>query len=112
MARDGSSSLLVYLVEIVNAIPPLRRFVNRWLINKAAYATPTRPRPLSMAAPYPTWRGLTDRRFSGRHLPPAPAFTATLPDPALVLTAIRAHEGPASDRHQPALPVLRPMVHR
>ena len=85
MARDRSSSLLVYLVEIVNAIPPLRRFVNRWLVNKAAYAIPTRPRPLSMAAPYPTWRGLTDRRFSGRHLPPAPAFTATLPDAASVL---------------------------
>lgn len=82
MVRDG---LLGCLAGIVNAIPPLRRFVNRKLINKFAYATPTRPRPLSMAAPYPTWRGLTDRRFSGRHLPPAPKFTETLPDAAEVL---------------------------
>ena len=33
-----------------------------------------------MAAPYATWRGLTDRRFSSRHLPPDDAYTATLPD--------------------------------
>ena len=42
------------LVTVVNAIPPLHRFVNRRLINKYAHATPARPRPLSMAAPYPT----------------------------------------------------------
>ncbi len=68
-----------WLVKVVNAIPPLHRFINRKLINKYAYATPPRPRPLSMAAPYPTWRGLTDRRYSGRHLPPAPDYTASLP---------------------------------
>jgi len=52
MARNGSSGLLGGLVRIVNAIPPLHRFINQKLINKLAYATPTRPRPLTMAAPY------------------------------------------------------------
>ena len=73
-----------WLVKVVNAIPPLHRFINRRLINKYAYATPPRPRPLSMAAPYPTWRGLTDRRYSGRHLPPEPDYTASLPPMAEV----------------------------
>lgn len=67
------------LVKVVNAIPPLHRFVNRKLINKYAYAAAPRPRPLTMAAAYPTWRGLTDRRYSGRHLPPAPDYTEALP---------------------------------
>ncbi len=85
MANRGSFSLRGGLVRVVNAIPPLRRFASRLVINRFAYATPTRPRPLSMAAPYTTWRGLTDRRFTGRHLPPAPNHTAGLPDPAEVL---------------------------
>ncbi len=85
MARNGSSGLIGGLIGIVNAIPPLHRFINRKLINKLAYATPTRPRPLSMAAPYTTWRGLTNRRFTGRHLPPAPDYTRDLPDAATVL---------------------------
>ncbi len=79
MARRKPSNLIGGLVKVVNAVPPLHRFVNRKLINKLAYATPPRPRPLSMAAPYTTWRGLTDRRFTGRHLPPAPDYTRALP---------------------------------
>ncbi len=57
------------LVDVVTAVPPLHRWANRKLINHYAYAAALRPRPLSMAADYTTWRGLTDRRFSGRHLP-------------------------------------------
>ena len=85
MARNGSSGLVGGLIRIASAIPPVRRFINRKAINKFAYAAPIRPRPLSMAAPYTTWRGLTDRRFSGRHLPPAPDYTRNLPDAATVL---------------------------
>lgn len=58
-------------LNFVNSVGPLRRGVSRLVINGAAYAAPVRPRPLSMAANYTTWHGLTDRRFSGRHLPPA-----------------------------------------
>ena len=84
MDMSFGARLKRFLVKVVNAIPPLRRFINRKVINKYAYATPSRPRPLSMAAPYPTWRGLTDRRYSGRHLPPEPDYTASLPPVAEV----------------------------
>lgn len=85
MARNGSSGLIGGLIGIVTAIPPLHRLLNRIAINKFAKATPPRPRPLSMAAPYTTWRGLTDRRYTGRHLPPAPDYTRGLPDAEKVL---------------------------
>ena len=71
--------LIRIAVKIVVAIPPLHRYVNRRLINRFAYAAGLRPRPFSMAAPYTTWRGLTDRRYSGRHLPEARAYTSRLP---------------------------------
>lgn len=41
---------------------------SRIIINKYGYNTSCRPRAFSMAADYTTWRGLTDRRFSARHL--------------------------------------------
>ena len=59
--------------------PIVGDFLNNQVINKYAKVIPARPRALSMAGPYPTWRGLTDRRYSGRHLPPDPEYTATLP---------------------------------
>ncbi len=57
------------LINIVNNTSPIRRAVSKLTINKYAYAAPPRPRAISMAADYVTWRGLTDRRYSGRHLP-------------------------------------------
>lgn len=57
------------LINIVNNTTPIRRWVSKKTINRYGYAAPPRPRPVSMAADYVTWRGLTDRRYSGRHLP-------------------------------------------
>lgn len=57
------------LIGAVNSSGALRRFISKKTINRYAYAVPPRPRPVSMAADYVTWRGLTDRRYSGRHLP-------------------------------------------
>jgi prostaglandin-endoperoxide synthase 2 len=71
--------LLGAALKAVAAVPPAHSFLNRRLINAYAYATGPRPRAYSMAADYTTWRGLTDRRFSGRHLPAARAHTAALP---------------------------------
>lgn len=68
LARRLPNPLLRALIGAVNGIAPLRRFVSRRTINSYAYATPARPRALSMAADYTTWPGLTDRRYSGRHL--------------------------------------------
>ena len=77
--KSAKDWLLGKALKAVVAVPPLHRFVNRRLINAYAYATGSRPRPFSMAADYTTWPGLTDRRFSGRHLGCARAYTATLP---------------------------------
>ena len=39
---------------IIKNVGPLRRWLSRLIINRAAYAAPVRPRPLSMAAEYTT----------------------------------------------------------
>src|SRR3954463_6902902 len=61
-------------------IEPIRGLVSRAVINKFGYATTLRPRALSLASDYTSWLSLTDRTFSGRHLPPAtPEAQAALP---------------------------------
>ncbi|WP_347304291.1 peroxidase family protein [Croceibacterium sp. TMG7-5b_MA50] len=56
------------VIGIVNNVSPLRKLVSKQVINKYAYKTPCRPRAVSMAADYTTWPGLTDKRYTGRHL--------------------------------------------
>src|SRR5688572_109875 len=81
------------LINIVNNTKPIRRAVSKLTINKYAYAVPPRPRPVSMAADYVTWRGLTDRRYSGRHLPvPKDDVAPARPDQNKVLELFRRHE--------------------
>ena len=67
------SSQTPRLVSVVGRIPPLRTWISRRVINGYCSATLPRPRAFSMAADYTSWRGLTDRRFTGRHLAPVPA---------------------------------------
>ena len=68
------------IIEPLTSLPPVRRLASRMLINYYSYATSLRPRALSMASDYTTWSSLTDRKFTGRHLPPAdPEFIAALP---------------------------------
>jgi prostaglandin-endoperoxide synthase 2 len=76
-----STSVLGFLYGVLDSCPWLVRFISRytWLrrlfsdlyINLQSYAAPPRPRAYSMAAPYTTWKSLTDKTFTGRHLPPA-----------------------------------------
>lgn len=87
---DNAISALARAPMLDNAINALGRapiigpISNRVAINTLAYATQPRPRPYSLFsnAPKPTdgngpitdytsWPALTDRSFSGRHLPPA-----------------------------------------
>ncbi|MEU5843025.1 peroxidase family protein [Rhodococcus sp. NPDC047139] len=65
--------------ELVGRIPTIRRLASRAVINKYAYAVPPRPRPLTLAADYTTWTSLTDRTYSGRHLPPSTESPEELP---------------------------------
>lgn len=58
---------------------PIKRLVNKRLINNVIYKIPTRPYPLSTLTPYTSWDSLTNRAYSGRHLPAGTLDPATLP---------------------------------
>jgi prostaglandin-endoperoxide synthase 2 len=85
-ARDGVANRVEAFVtthgkpiwDLIQAIPPARRAVNKTLTNLAIYKFPTRPNPFSTMADYTSWESLTDRTFDSRHLP-----AATIIDPAL-----------------------------
>ena len=84
--RDGWKNQLQFAVltnfepvwEFLHSRPRLRRLTNHALINSAVLTMPTRPNPLSTLADYTSWSSLTDRTYSGRHLPPVAA--RDLPD--------------------------------
>ena len=93
------SRQLPRLIEPLVWVPPVRRAVSRLVINYYSYATTLRPRSLSMASDYTSWLSLTDRKFTGRHLPPAePAPAGELPSESDV-TALyrREHELKSTD---------------
>jgi prostaglandin-endoperoxide synthase 2 len=74
----------------IGGVPPIRNCVSRLLINQFGYATTLRPRALSLASDYTSWLSLTDRTFSGRHLPPStPEAQAALPAEADVVALYR-----------------------
>jgi hypothetical protein len=83
----------------LGGIKPIRRLVSRALINQFGYATSLRPRALSLASDYTSWLSLTDRTFSGRHLPPSTAAQqAALPAEADVVALYRRERlTPATD---------------
>ncbi len=74
----------------LGGVEPIRRLVSRSVINKFGYATTLRPRALSLASDYTSWLSLTDRTFSGRHLPPSTlAEQTSLPSEADVVALYR-----------------------
>ncbi|HSH82113.1 MAG TPA: peroxidase family protein [Herpetosiphonaceae bacterium] len=84
--RDGLNNRVEYYVlthfkgfwDFVQNNRFLRKKVNRALINRAIYKIPTRPYPFSTMGSYTSWDSLTDRTYTGRHLPPVPP-TGDLP---------------------------------
>ncbi len=72
--------------------PKVERWVNGRLVNSASAKMPYRPNPFSTMADYTSWASLTDRKFSGRHLPPA-APPADLPPAADVADVFVRPEG-------------------
>ena len=67
------------LWSVIQAVPPVRSFVNKTLTNSGIMKFPTRPEPFTTMADYTSWSSCTDRTFSARHLPSKPQ-RASLPD--------------------------------
>ncbi len=85
------------IVEPLASLPPVRRIASRLVINYYGYATALRPRALTLESDYTTWSSLTDRRFTGRHLPPAdPETIRSLPSEADVNALYRRERELAS----------------
>jgi prostaglandin-endoperoxide synthase 2 len=78
--------------EWLRRVPFGPRLATEALVGLLANSTKPRPRPFSMAADYTSWVSLTDRTFSGRHLPPVPPGTQ-LPEEAEVLELFRRPPG-------------------
>jgi prostaglandin-endoperoxide synthase 2 len=64
-------AVLPLVSRLVGAVPGVRDLGSQAAVNYYGYATSPRPRELTLAEDHPTWRTLTDRRFTGRHLAPA-----------------------------------------
>jgi prostaglandin-endoperoxide synthase 2 len=79
-------------IDVLRRIPFGPRLVTSTFVALLADATEPRPRPLTLAGDYTSWISLTDRSFSGRHLPPAPA-DRPLPTEAEVLELFRRPPG-------------------
>lgn len=77
---------------------------NRLALNQFAYSVQPRPRPISMAAEYATWEGLTNRTYSGRQLAPDEDFNTDLPPLQDVLELFRRTEEKLDDRTTLLLP--------
>ena len=58
-----------WIIRNLTRVTCIRRFISDFYINKQAYSVNSRPRPFSMVSPYTSWKSLTDRSFTGRHLP-------------------------------------------
>ncbi len=67
------------IIQTLSKIKWVRLFISDFIIKGIARSTNPRPRPFSLAAPYTTWQSLTDRTFTGRHLPETEE-TQPLPD--------------------------------
>ncbi|MGW4957458.1 peroxidase family protein [Nonomuraea sp. NPDC004186] len=89
IATDGLANRLRFLAltngrpiwDLLQSSRPIRRRINASLIDHAIREMPPRPEPLSTMADYTSWTSLTDRTYSGRHLPPVPATEENRPTP-------------------------------
>jgi prostaglandin-endoperoxide synthase 2 len=86
------NSTVALATDVLRHVPGGPRLITSAFVSLLANATPPRPRPLTLAGDYTSWISLTDRSFTGRHLPPAPA-DRPLPTEAQVLELFRRPPG-------------------
>jgi prostaglandin-endoperoxide synthase 2 len=79
-------SLKMRLLALAGSIAPLT--INRIAIERVINSCRTRPHPLSMSHDYVTWTGLSDSRWSARHLPPRKDLPANQANPTPVVDEI------------------------
>lgn len=79
--------------ELAQRIPPVRRALNRTLINRVVGKTTSRPNRLSTMADHTSWDSLTDRSYSNRHLPPGHLEARSLPPLERVRGLFRQPDG-------------------
>ena len=69
------------------------RLVTSAFVSLLANAHAAAPAPFTLAGDYTSWISLTDRSFTGRHLPPSPPEDRPLPTEAEVLELFRRPPG-------------------
>ena len=86
------NSTVAVITDLLRRVPFGPRLATDALVGLLANTTPPRPRPFTLAADYTTWVSLTDRSFSGRHLP-AVTTGEPLPSESDVLSLFRRPAG-------------------
>jgi prostaglandin-endoperoxide synthase 2 len=87
------------VTDVLRHVPFGPQLVTSAFVSLLADRTPPRPRPFTLASDYTSWISLTDRTFTGRHLPAAPEGRR-LPTEAEVLELFRrppGEERPSTD---------------
>jgi prostaglandin-endoperoxide synthase 2 len=90
--RSLANELPRVLNNSLGRIPLVRRVVSMVTIDILANSTSPRPRALSMADDYTSWKSLTDRTFTGRHLPPHRPPSKELPSEESVNEVFRRRQ--------------------
>jgi prostaglandin-endoperoxide synthase 2 len=80
------------VTDVLRHLPFGPQLVTSAFVSLLANGTPPRPRPFTLAGDYTSWISLTDRSFTGRHLPVAPEGRP-LPSEAEVLELFRRPAG-------------------
>lgn len=85
------SRLQYAALQLISCSDWLSSVLNRFLINRIIASAPRRPHPFGTVHDYTSWRALTDRRWSARHLEAEPRVS--YPQAEALLDLFRRPEG-------------------
>ncbi|MGI9570168.1 MAG: peroxidase family protein, partial [Desulfobulbia bacterium] len=94
LVRFGQFLLTIpFVLKIVEGIPWLSAWINRLIINSLVTQVRSRPHPTSTVHNYASWKGLTDKKWSARHLPASDKDINTLPGRKDLVELFRRPDG-------------------